>query len=139
MLRCVLEESTFGLDSLVPSLRFQLWLESSGWSGALLFVILMPPIPDAPPAAILQIFCFRPPPPQPPFRILLAAFTVRSISEAVVDWCEARLQAVAKLSRDVEKKPCCEMLWPICDLGIRNFDPTMSVRREAGGKGVNLV
>lgn len=121
-------DNTFGFDSRIPSLRFQLWLDNKGWSGALLFVMLMAPIPGTPPPAILPIFCFRPvpPPPQSLFRIFGLFFSVRSISEAVVDWCEVLWHAVAKLSRLVLKKPCCEMLWPMCERGIRNFDPTMS-------------
>lgn len=70
------------------------------------------------------MFCLRP---HLSLWFFVMAFIVRSISEAVVDWlCVARLHVAARLSLEVEKKPCCDMLWPKWERGILNLEPTMS-------------
>lgn len=60
-------------------------------------------------------------------------FRDRSISDAVADtWeCDVRVaQGGDILSREDEKKPCCDMLWPKCGRGILNLELTISANKN---------
>lgn len=58
---------------------------------------------------------------------LLSFLRDKSMSDVAAEYecsgCETH--GADRLSRD-EKKPCCDMLWPICGLGIPSFELTIS-------------